>query len=111
MRLGVDWPRVEPKAPVNGSHDYRWGAIDGEIGALARRGISAQLNITQTPSWDARTGAFANLQCPPRKASSRAPVSIQPYVELTRAIAARYGRGGTFWRTHADLPEVPVASL
>ena len=109
VRLAIAWPRVEPNAPVAGIHDYHWSAIDQEVAALAKRHIQAQLNITQTPSWDARQGVFVNLSCPPKQASSRAPITIQPYDQLTRAIAARYGRGGTFWRDNPSLPNEPVS--
>jgi hypothetical protein len=108
VRVGVAWPRVEPQPPDGGDHDYRWDDIDAEISALARNRIQPQLNITQTPSWDARSGTFVNLKCPLRRASSRAPISIEPYIQLTKAIAARYGRGGDFWSTHPSLPAEPV---
>jgi hypothetical protein len=108
VRIGVAWPRIEPQAPVNGVHDYRWDDIDAEISALARHRIQPQLNITQAPSWDARNGVFVDLRCPPGRASSRAPISIRPYIQLTRAIAARYGRGGDFWSEHPSLPAEPV---
>jgi len=106
VRLGIAWPRVEPLAPVGGVHEYRWDAIDAEVGAMARRGIRAQANITQTPRWDARTGIIGNLGC--AKSSSWAPEDIAPYVDLTGAIAARYGRNGRFWKENPDLPAKPI---
>jgi hypothetical protein len=93
---------------VDGVHDYRWDDIDAEISALARHRIQPQLNITQAPSWDARNGGLVNLKCPPGMASSRAPISIEPYIDLAGAIAARYGRGGSFWSDHPNLPAEPV---
>ena len=106
VRLGIAWPRVEPVPPVGGVHDYRWDAIDAEVGTMARHGIRAQANITQTPRWNAPTGIINNLGC--SNTSSWAPKDITPYIDLTGAIAARYGRNGTFWRQNPDLPAKPI---
>jgi hypothetical protein len=106
MRVGFAWPRVEPQPPLNGRHSYRWSAFDGQIAVLARHHIRAQANITQTPGWNADTSIIGLLNC--SKSSSFAPKNIAPYGPLVKAIAARYGRGGTFWRTHRDLPAQPI---
>jgi hypothetical protein len=106
IRLGIAWPRVEPLPPVDGTHQYRWDEIDGEIAVIARHGIRAQANITQTPRWNADAGIIGEFNC--NRTSSWAPADITPYAPLARAIAARYGRGGTFWRTHPSLPAKPM---
>jgi hypothetical protein len=106
VRLGIAWPRVEPLPPVNGNHQYRWGDIDGEIAAMARHGIRAQANITQTPRWNAESGIVGELNC--SRASSWAPVDITPYVAFAEALAERYGRGGRLWTAHPELPEKPI---
>jgi hypothetical protein len=106
IRLGIAWPRIEPLPPANGEHQYRWGEFDSEIGAMARHGIRAQANITQTPRWNAEAGIIGEFNC--SRTSSWAPVDITPYAPLTEAIAERYGRGGSFWRTHRDLPAKPI---
>ena len=33
VRFNVSWAAVEPVAPKNGVHNYRWGAIDQQIAA------------------------------------------------------------------------------
>ena len=106
IRLGLAWPRIEPLPPAGGVHEYRWDAVDGEIAAMARHRIRAQANITQTPRWDARTGIIDNLGC--ANSSSWAPEDITPYVDLARAIAARYGKDGSFWKANPDLPDKPI---
>lgn len=106
MRVGFAWPRVEPLPPVNGNHQYRWEAFDGEIRALARHGIRAQANITQTPRWNADTSIIGAINC--NRSSSWAPLDIAPYGPLAKAIAERYGRGGTFWRANPDLSARPI---
>jgi polysaccharide biosynthesis protein PslG len=106
MRVGFAWPRIEPVAPVNGHHSYRWDSFDGEVAALARHDIRPQANITQTPRWNADTSIIGALNC--NRSSSFAPANIGLYGSVARAIAARYGRGGTFWRTHRGIPARPM---
>ncbi len=106
MRIGFAWPRIEPLPPVNGHHRYRWDALDREIAALARHGIRAQANITQTPRWNANGSIIGALNC--NRASSFAPKRIEPYGSLARAIARRYGRVGKFWSAHPGLRARPV---
>lgn len=106
VRVGFAWPRIEPLAPVNGRHTYRWDSFDGEVAALARHGIRAQANITQTPRWNADTSIIGALNC--NQSSSFAPKDVHPYGLLVRAIAARYGRGGTYWRAHPGIRARPI---
>ncbi len=106
MRVGFAWPRIEPLPPVNGDHQYRWESFDGEIRALARHGIRAQANITQTPRWNADASIISAINC--NRSSSWAPLDIAPYGLLTKAIAARYGRGGSFWRANPALAPKPI---
>lgn len=106
VRVGFAWPRIEPLPPLNGRHSYRWDSFDSEIRALARHGIRAQANITQAPRWNADPSVITALQC--NRASSFAPVDVSEYGPLVKAIAARYGRGGTFWRIHRNVPARPI---
>ena len=106
MRVGFAWPRIEPLPPVGGGHQYRWGALDGEIRALAQHGIRAQANITQTPRWNADTSIIGAINC--NRSSSWAPLDIGPYRPLVKAIASRFGKGGTFWKANPGLPAEPI---
>jgi hypothetical protein len=106
VRLGIAWPKVEPLPPVGGVHHYQWDATDAEIADMAKRRITAQANITQTPRWDAPSGIIDNLNC--AKSSSWTPLDTNPYIELTQAIASRYGPGGSFWSSHPGLPRTPI---
>jgi cellulase (glycosyl hydrolase family 5) len=106
VRFNASWAAIEPLAPKNGVHSYRWGPIDQQIAAMANHGIRAQPTLTQTPNWDAVQGGWVDLQC--AKASSRSPVSIDPYARFVQAFASRYGRSGTFWAANPGLPYTPV---
>ncbi len=106
VRFNASWAAIEPVAPKNGVHSYRWGPIDQQIAAMANHGIRAQPTLTQTPNWDAVQGGWVDLQC--AKSSSRSPVSVDPYARFVRAFASRYGRGGRFWAANPGLPYTPV---
>jgi hypothetical protein len=106
VRFNVSWAAIEPLAPKNGVHEYRWELTDQEVSAMARHGIRPQPTMTQTPDWDAVQGSWVDLQC--AKSSSRSPVAAEPYVRFVHAFATRYGRGGAFWAAHPSLPYVPV---
>ncbi len=106
VRFNASWAAIEPTAPKNGVHSYRWGAMDEEIGAMARHGIRARPTLTQAPNWGAVQGRWVDLQC--AKASSRSPVAVEPYAGFVAAYARRYGRGGSFWATHRAIPYTPV---
>jgi hypothetical protein len=106
VRVGFAWPRIEPLPPAGGQPQYRWDALDSEIRALARHRIRAQANITQTPRWNADPSIIGALNC--NRSSSWAPLNIAPYGQLAKAIAARFGRGGTFWKANPGLPAEPI---
>jgi hypothetical protein len=106
VRFNASWAGVEPLAPENGVHSYRWGAMDQQIGVMARRGIRSQPVLTQTPTWNTVQNQWVELQC--AKASSRSPVSVEPYAAYVRAYAQRYGRNGRFWAANPGLPYLPV---
>jgi hypothetical protein len=106
VRFNASWAAVEPLAPKGGVHEYRWGAMDQRVAAMARHRIRPQPTLTQTPNWDAVQGHWVELQC--AKASSRSPTNPEPYARYVRAYANRYGRGGTFWASHPGLPYMPV---
>jgi len=106
VRFNASWAAIEPLAPEHGVHEYRWGAMDQQVAAMARHRIRPQPTLTQTPNWDAVQGNWIELQC--AKASSRSPANPEPYARFVRAFANRYGRGGGFWASHPELPYSPV---
>jgi hypothetical protein len=49
VRFNASWAAIEPVAPKNGVHDYRWGAMDQRIASMARRRVRPHPTLTQTP--------------------------------------------------------------
>ena len=106
VRANLDWSRIQPTKPgslEDGSFD--WEADDTWVEALATRGLRWQPTIqaAATPTWAADPKAVASgcdADSPPR--------SPADYAELLRALAARYGSDGRFWRENRDLPYLPI---
>jgi hypothetical protein len=96
IRQTFDWAMIERRP---GRYDFRFH--DGFVRDLARRGIRV----------------LPILFNPPRFRSSRPPRGGRRGVYPPRDYAAlgvfgarlarRYGPGGTFWRRHPDLPQLP----
>jgi hypothetical protein len=108
LRMNLSWQGLEPQ-PVSRGGTYHFELYDDVFAAAARRGIRFQPTIVQTPTWAwEQNGLFGGSQCD--GAQSRRPTVIAPYVEVARAVAQRYGRGGSFWSEHPRLKHREVVS-
>jgi hypothetical protein len=103
LRYDFDWAAIEPRAGV-----YDFGPYDAVMTATAQTGmrVLAVLN-GPSPDWavaDPRscTRVTQYGECPPR--------SMASYGAFATAVARRYGPGGSFWRSHPRLAQVPIVS-
>jgi large repetitive protein len=98
VRLDAEWRRAEPDAPVDGVHSYDWSFYDAVVATLARHGIRWYPIVDYSAPWSGQTpGDWRS-----------APASLSEYATYARALVERYGRGGTFWAAHPELPQHPV---
>jgi polysaccharide biosynthesis protein PslG len=102
MRLNVLWRVIEPS---DGQFDF--SGLDSAVGNAARNGIRVLPFPYGTPSWVEKdcTG-LSESQCervPPLSSSAR-----NQWQEFLRALASRYGRGGSFWQENPGIPAVPI---
>jgi hypothetical protein len=95
------WEATEPGAPVGGVHRYRWRFDDEIAEALASHGLRWLPIVDYSAPW---------AQSLPGRDHS-GPSAPLAYAAYAGALAARYGAGGTFWREHPRLPELPVRAL
>ena len=109
VRFNVSWASVEPEAPKNGVHNYRWGSTDQQIAAMARHGIRAATDADADAGLERAAGhlgrAAVRQGVQPLAGHRRA---VRP---LRRAFAGRYGRNGSFWAAHPEPPLRAGASL
>jgi len=104
VRSSFDWTQVEPAAPVAGRHTYRFAPLDGWVGTLASQHLRWLPTVKggPIPEW------AASPSPPPECGTNSPPRGTADYAALMEALARRYGRGGSFWHEHPDLPYEPV---
>jgi hypothetical protein len=105
VRVALSWRDLEPEPPENGFHSYDVSRSDYQVAALARHGLRMAPAFMLTPSWAISDAAFP---CLLSRNVSAATDRIGDYAAAARAVAARYGRGGVFWRQHPELPKRPI---
>jgi hypothetical protein len=105
VRSSFNWAGVEPSAPVDGQHDYDFSALDGWVGILAKHRLRWLPTVKggPIPAWAASQSAAA-AGC----GTNSPPARNGDYASLIRALAERYGRGGSFWSSHPQLPDEPI---
>jgi hypothetical protein len=95
------WEATEPRAPVNGGHRYDWSFDDLIAGSLASAGLTWLPIIDYTAPW--AQSIPGHDHSPPR--------SDADYAAYAAAFTARYGSGGSFWRSHPALTAQPVTAV
>jgi hypothetical protein len=98
-RGGVGTLRVLFDGPVGAAPDSpRWAPYDELMAGAARE------RIVVLPVLFGRPGGGQRFKHPRTRADRTA------WGNFVSAIAARYGRGGTFWHAHPELPAVPLTA-
>ena len=102
VRRDAGWGAAEPQPPdpATGAHHYVWEPFDAQVEALSRHGLRWYPGIAYSAPWAASIPG--NPFSP--------PMNLDDYVSFARAFASRYGRGGSFWSEHPELPSYPVTS-
>jgi hypothetical protein len=103
IRLGrtdAFWAWGEPNAPQNGRHRYDWSRLDNAPQLLAHDGIRWLPILDYSTYWAATVSG--NDKTPPK--------SDADFAAYAEAFARRYGRGGSFWSEHPELPALPVTA-
>lgn len=108
VRLPIPWSMIEPDTPRSGEHTYRWIKVDDQIEAFARHGLQAQALFAYAPTWASNATQQEAQQCRDDGAAGLAPGTPVGYAAAARALAARYGPGGTFWEARPGLDPQPI---
>ena len=93
VRHPVLWDLVEPK-----KGKFKWKNYDSFVSRLARYRVRLEAVLGFSAPWARTTGH-----------SGAPPANPSDFAAYARAVAARYGRGGSFWKQNPALPYVPVA--
>jgi hypothetical protein len=100
VRMGAWWSDLEPAAPVNGQHRYSWSDIDKQVVALARNNLQWEPLLCFSATWGSKIDGDYN----------GAPEGTDNFARFGAALAQRYGRDGSFWSEHPELPALPVTA-
>lgn len=100
VRHDALWEHAEPNPPAGGRHVYDWTRFDAVVGALAARRLRWLPIVDYSAPW---AGVVPGDRF-------SAPRSHEEFAAYARALAARYGPDGEYWRANPGLPEVPVKS-
>lgn len=103
LRINMLWKDVEPRRG-----EFRFDYLDFVVGETAIRGIEVLAVPYGTPDWiDKDCSGLTESQCErvPPLATEAARTDWKQFI---RALAARYGSGGTFWLENPGIPRQPV---
>jgi hypothetical protein len=100
VRRDASWGSAEPSAPdpSTGAHRYVWSSFDDKVAAYARHGLRWLPIVDYSAGWAASIPGVAFSP----------PAHDSDYASYAAALARRYGRGGSFWSAHPELPQLPV---
>jgi hypothetical protein len=103
VRSSIDWRRLQP-SPPGGGPNFDFSTHDAWVADLAARHLrwAPTLLGFPVPAWAADPALVG--QC----GSKAPPAQDSSYAAMAAALAARYGRGGRFWRQHPFMPYEPV---
>jgi hypothetical protein len=106
VRSSFDWALVEPDPPVDGRHAYDFAGLDPWVTALARNHLRWLPTVKggPVPNWAGIPAVTA--EC----GTNSPPARTADYAALLDALARRYGREGSFWDEHPDLPYEPITN-
>jgi hypothetical protein len=89
-REDAPWDWVEPNAPTGPGHSYHWGSTGQWMAEAAKNHIAWLPMLGYSPPW-------AAADPDPVWHSGSPPADIAQYASFARALASRYGPGGSFW--------------
>jgi hypothetical protein len=95
-RSDASWETTEPQPPSGKLHHYDWSFDDRIASTLAANGLTWLPIIDYAPAWAQAL-----------RGQVHSPPDPSEYAAFAAALAARYGSGGGFWRSHPQLPARP----
>ena len=111
VRMVFDWREAQPyrtrgEIPSERQANFRdeygvptdWRVFDGFVENAARRRLRILPVMMFAPDWAIKY----------RGSEASPPGNLAAYARFVSATARRYGRNGSFWREHPEVPKVPL---
>jgi hypothetical protein len=99
VRSDAPWAVTEPQPYGAAGQTFDFSTLDPWVKALAQHHLTWLPILDDTPWWAKRCVGM----CP--------PMNMDWFATFARAVAARYGAGGTFWTENPSLTYEPVLSF
>jgi hypothetical protein len=90
VRSDADWGTIEPQPPDSSGPSWQFSSTDVWVAALASHHLAWQPILDYNNSW------------------AQAVTNTSAFATFAKAVAARYGSGGSFWTQHPQLPYMPA---
>ncbi len=107
LRFLIYWSQSEPAPGI-----FDWGATDAFLESTARYGFERLPVIWGSPSWVARKPRrgcrYAAARCSALQLPVHSAAQRRAWSDFLRALVARYGPSGTFWKLHPELRRDPI---
>jgi hypothetical protein len=100
-RTDAFWQDAESNPPQNGVHTYDWAMSDFRARSLVRNGQRWLPVLDYSARW---------ASSDPGGSEHAPPVDNADYAAFAAGFARRYGRGGSYWAEHPELPRLPVTT-
>ena len=100
VRMGAWWSDLEPGPPVGDRHQYSWSDLDEQVASLARHDLQWEPLLCFSATWGSKIDGDYRA----------APAGSENFAAFARGLAQRYGRNGSFWQEHPELPALPVTA-
>src|SRR5262249_50182983 len=106
IRIPVAWTTVQPTK----GQQFDWSAIDPQVAAAAKAGISVLPFLAGAPDW-----AVPTVSVPGTGGQATAPAHLPVggaarlgWRAFLEAAVERYGPDGSFWTEHPAVPKRPL---
>ncbi len=96
VRSDAPWGLIQPRPPGLAGPGWHWATTDSWVAAFARHDLTWEPILDYSAGWAKLCLGFC------------APTTNSTYAAFARAVAARYGAGGSFWSEHPKLPRRPA---
>jgi hypothetical protein len=103
------WAEIEPHPPRFNAetHSYNWDYTDARVVILAQHGLRFYPVLAYGTRWATTDDPLSpgTWLAPPTDAH------LDDFAAYSAALAGRYGEGGSFWKSHPELPYLPATTF